>query len=295
MLPRGRRQNKAQGDRIRSQRLSGDRSDRILSDADHRFSGSAMKQIALVIEYDGVLSGWQRQKNAPSIQETIEEAIRAITGEEVKLTASGRTDAGVHALCQVASFFSETTIPTERLPHAINSRLPQTMAVQEALEVPLDFHPRHDARQKTYLYRIYNAPVRSPRERRYAAHERIPLDLSKMREQAEKLVGEHDFTSFCSSGSEVENKVRRIYDIEVREESRCSGASSSKVIAIEVTGSGFLYNMVRIIAGTLMEIGKGKALDIEKILEGKDRRLAGPTAPPQGLFLKQVDYGERLF
>lgn len=249
-----------------------------------------MRQIALIIEYEGILSGWQRQKNAGSIQELMEEAIAAITSEEVKLTASGRTDAGVHALGQVVCFFSNTAIPIERLPHAINSKLPPTVVVRRAFEVPLDFHPRYDAKRKTYLYRIWNAPVRSPRERLYAAHERVPLDIEKMKAAVSALIGEHDFTSFCSSGSEVKHKVRTIYDIQIREKQFFTDEEDSKLITVEVSGNGFLYNMVRIIVGTLMEIGKGKPYDIGQILNGQDRRLAGPTAPAQGLFLKQVSY-----
>lgn len=264
-----------------------------------------LRNIALLIAYEGVFSGWQRQENAPSIQEHIERALFELTGEKVSLIASGRTDAGVQALGQVACFRSGGTIPLERLPLAINSKLPREIAVLAAYEMPTDFHPRYDAVNKTYLYRICNAPVPSPQERRSACHERIPLDVGKMREAAQHLIGEHDFTSFCNSHAEVENKRRRIYALRIEEEVlRGNGSleeialagkkrSAGKRITIEVTGSGFLYNMVRIIAGTLMEIGKGKDYDIKEILEAKDRRRAGPTAKAEGLCLKCVTYATK--
>lgn len=264
-----------------------------------------LRNIALVIAYEGVLSGWQRQKNAESIQEYIERAIGEITREEISLTASGRTDAGVHALGQVACFKTAAKIPVERLPQAINSKLPREIAVQAAYEMPPDFHPRYDALRKTYLYRIWNGPVLSPLERRFFCHERLFLDTAKMRTAAAAFLGEHDFTSFCSSHTEVENKRRRIDLLRIDEEMLPGGSSlgekalaapsesfPGKKITIEIRGNGFLYNMVRIIAGTLMEIGRGREYDIAAILQAKDRNFAGPTAKAQGLCLKSVEYGE---
>lgn len=268
-----------------------------------------MRNIALIIEYDGSLySGWQRQENAVSVQEVMEASIFKVTKEKVLLEASGRTDAKVHALGQVACFHTQSNIPTEKLPLAINSHLPAGIAVQKAWEASQNFHPRYHAKKKTYWYRIVNSPIPSPLQRMYACHERRYLDIGRMREQADHLIGEYDFTSFCNSGSEVENKVRRIYALQIWEEVMQESVISKtqekmvkdadgmdyprRIIHIEITGSGFLYNMVRIIVGTLMEIGKGKAYDIPEILKAKDRRRAGPTAQAQGLFLKAVSYEE---
>lgn len=267
-----------------------------------------MRNIVLIVEYDGsAYKGWQKQKNGLAIQEVMETAIYQITGEQVSLVASGRTDTGVHALGQVASFLTNTKIPAERLVPAINSKLPPDIVIQRSMEAPLSFSPRFDAKRKTYLYRIINSPQKSSIQRSYACHERVELDVKKMMEEGKHLLGEHDFTSFCSSGSQVDSKVREIFDLQIRAEALkepsmnfpfdFSTESGKKnffppaIITIEVCGNGFLYNMVRIIAGTLIEIGKGnERYHIDDIIKKKDRAFAGPTAKPQGLFLKTVEY-----
>ncbi len=239
--------------------------------------------VKIKVEYDGTnYSGWQKQENARTIQGEIEQALAKITGDKIDIFASGRTDAGVHALGQVANFHIESRIPAEKIKFALNQQLPQEIRVLESEEVAENFHSRFSAKKKTYIYRIQTGEVKRAFERNISYFVKGALDLGKMRKSAQYLVGEHNFSAFKSDGSSATNFVRTIYSIEISQQ--------KDVIEIEVTGNGFLYNMVRIIAGTLIDAGKGVERDIKAVLESEDRTLAGPTAPAQGLFLKEVIY-----
>lgn len=243
-------------------------------------------RIRLDIEYDGTgYCGWQRQDNAVSVQEKIEDAVLAVTGEKAVVQGSGRTDAGVHALGQVAHLDTDTRIPPERLAYALNFHLPPDIRVLRSGQVPDDFHARFAARNKTYRYVYRNHPQRSALLRNLCAHERGTLDLDAMRRAAAHMTGRHDFRSFCAAGEPEKNTVREVQDIRI--------GRSGPWVTIEVTGTGFLHNMVRIMAGTLAMVGRGE-MDPEQvpaILAARDRRLAGPTAPASGLFLVKVRYG----
>lgn len=247
-----------------------------------------MHRILLTVAYDGTAySGFQAQKSgAPTIEGELNRALTALTGEPVTVIGASRTDAGVHALCNMAVFDTDSRIPPEKFSYALNSRLPDDISVQSSREVPSDFHPRHCPTVKTYEYRIYNAAQPSPIRRLYTTYSYTKFDVGKMAQAAVFLKGEHDFKSFCSTYTQAKTTVRTITDIRVYEE-KIRGA---REIVIRVSGTGFLYNMVRIIAGTLMEVGRGALSpeSVRDILEAKDRRRAGPTAPPQGLTL--VDY-----
>ena len=243
-----------------------------------------MRNIKITIQYNGKnYCGWQKQNNSPGIQGTIEKAIFDITREEVKLTGSGRTDAGVHALGQVANFKINSQIPVDRIPNALNAKLPKDISIVKAEEVDEDFHSRYSAKKKTYRYQIYNSPYRSPIYADISYPVKYDLDIDKMKKEAKSLIGTYDFKGFMSSGSSVTDTVRTIYNIEV--------SKSEDLIIIEIEGNGFLYNMVRIIAGTLVDIGRGRIAEkMSTIIESKSRSMAGHTAPAHGLFLKKVDY-----
>ncbi|MBR5419807.1 MAG: tRNA pseudouridine(38-40) synthase TruA [Lachnospiraceae bacterium] len=246
-----------------------------------------MRRILLRLAYDGTAyHGWQRQENGVSVQEELERALSEIFGEAIEAEGGSRTDAGVHARDNVAaiSLPEEHRIPAEKLPLALNRRLPEDIRVTAGCEVAEDFHPRKCESRKTYEYRILNSPLPDPLRRLYATHVHRPLDAERMAAAALPLVGEHDFTSFCSVHAQSNTRVRHIYSLTVtRQEDE---------ILIRVSGNGFLYNMVRIIAGTLMEAGFGNitAEDVERMLEAKDRSAAGPTAPPQGLCLTEYRF-----
>ncbi len=235
----------------------------------------------LTVSYDGTsYSGWAAQTSTPNtIEGELARAIERLTGETVQVIGASRTDAGVHAYGNVAVFDTTSSIPGDRFIFALNHELPQDIRIVESKEVEGTFHPRHCDTLKTYEYRIYNAPISDPTRRLYTCHFSMPLDIGKMNDAAHYLVGEHDFTSFCNVESQALSHVRTIKDIHVTRD--------GDVVTISVTGNGFLYNMVRIIAGTLMQIGRGKGgpSDVRTILEKKNRAAAGPTAPPQGLFL----------
>ncbi|MBU5678094.1 tRNA pseudouridine(38-40) synthase TruA [Alkaliphilus sp. MSJ-5] len=244
-----------------------------------------MKNIMVEIQYDGTnYSGWQIQPNSRTIQEEIMRALKKLTGKELSINGSGRTDAGVHAYGQVASFILESNIPVDRLPLAFNSNLPNDISIINAMEVPMDFHARYSAIGKRYIYHIYEGRYRNPLLRNYSYHVHYKLDHKKMRDGAKLLLGTHDFRGFMSSGSSVENTVRTIRNLDI--------IIKDNSLYVYIEGDGFLYNMVRIITGTLVEVGMGK-ISIEHInraLETKDRTVAGHTAPPQGLFLDKVFY-----
>ena len=243
-----------------------------------------MRNIKITIQYNGKnYCGWQKQNNSPGIQGTIEKAIFDITREEVKITGSGRTDAGVHALGQVANFKTNSQIPVDRIPNALNAKLPKDISIVKAEEVDEDFHSRYSAKKKTYRYQVYNSLYRSPIYADISYPVKYDLDIDKMKKEAKSLIGTYDFKGFMSSGSSVTDTVRTIYNIEV--------SKSEDLIIIEIEGNGFLYNMVRIIAGTLVDIGRGRITEnMSTIIKSKSRSMAGHTAPAHGLFLKKVDY-----
>lgn len=244
-----------------------------------------MKNIKLIIEYDGMnYSGWQNQDNVITIQEKLEEAIKSVTGEVVRLIGSGRTDGGVHAMGQVANFYTNSTIPAERFKFALNIVLPEDISIIDSEEVGLDFHSRFSATRKRYKYLIFNGKVASPIYRNFSYHIKYDLDLDKMREAAKELIGTHDFLSFKGRKSIVNNTMRTIYKIEIERK--------DNFIEITIEGNSFLRYMVRIIVGTLIGVGSGRfeKEDIIKILSDKCRNSAGITAPPQGLYLEKVFY-----
>ena len=244
-----------------------------------------MRNIKLTIEYDGKeFNGWQKQPNKLNIQGTIEKAIQEITGEEVELTASGRTDAGVHAWGQVANFKTNSILPTNKFIIAINSKVKKSIVIKEAEEVDEKFHSRYCCKQKTYQYIINNAPVSSAIFRSLEYHIPQKLNIEEMKKAIRFFIGEHDFAAFKSSGTSSKSSVRTIYNAEIKEE--------GNKIYINLTGNGFLYNMVRIIAGTLVEVGTWKipAELIPNIIDSKDRKQAGKTLPAHGLYLVKVEY-----
>jgi len=246
-----------------------------------------MRNILLKIEYDGTnYSGWQTQKNAQAIQPILEAAIKTATGKKANLISSGRTDAGVHAVCLMANFKTDSDMPLHKLQLALNGILPKDIAVKEAKEAPLSFHSRFDAKSKVYTYTILNSPARAAILRGHVYHITRKLNVALMRREAKCLVGRHDFKSFRAAPSEIKkgSTVRAIKKIEVKK--------TGDLIKITVEADGFLYNMVRNIVGTLLEIGKGKIKpgSIAKILKARDRNLAGPTAPAKGLCLIEVKY-----
>ena len=231
-----------------------------------------------------ISTGWQKQPNKLNIQGEIERAIKDITGEEVDLTASGRTDAGVHALGQIANFKTNSNIPIEKFAIALNTKLKRSIRILEAEEVNERFHSRYNCKKKTYRYIINNSENGTAIYRNLEYNFSQKLDVEKMREAVKHFVGEHDFKGFKSSGTSSKSSVRKIYEAKVYKE--------KDRIIIELTGNGFLYNMVRIIAGTLIDVGTGKTLpkEIENIIKSGEREKAGKTLPPNGLYLVNVEY-----
>ena len=317
-----------------------------------------MKNIKLVVAYDGTnYSGWQIQPNAVTIEQLLDKAINSLTGENVHVTGASRTDAGVHAMGNVAVFKTNSTITVRRWAYAINRFLPDDIVVQASWEVEKNFHPRHCNTVKTYEYKILNTPFPFPKERNYSWHVSHDLNINNMKEAAQILIGEHDFKSFCCVRTQTESTVRHIYSIEIIKENiynknisekfsnkynndsikkngdnnkncldmkasdnmsglsdkifgknyscddklqnnnvsaanRADNISNGSYITIRIKGNGFLYNMVRIIAGTLMQVGRGQLTPaaVQNMLLSKDRCSAGQTAPPQGLTLMGIDY-----
>lgn len=244
-----------------------------------------MRNIKLLIEYDGKeFNGWQKQPNKLNIQGNIEQAIKQVTGEEVQLNASGRTDAGVHALGQVANFKTNSKIPIDKFPIALNTKLKRSIRILQAEEVDDKFHSRLSCKRKTYRYVINNSIQGTAIYRNLETNISIKLDVSKMQEASKYFIGEHDFKAFKASGTSNKSSIRTIYDAKVYQE--------GDRIYIELTGNGFLYNMVRIIAGTLVEVGMNKISveQIPNIIKSKERKNAGKTLPPQGLYLVKVEY-----
>lgn len=246
-----------------------------------------MRNVKLTLAYDGTFyHGFQTQKGTglKTVQETLEEVLNVLTKEKVIVYGSGRTDSGVHAQGQVVNFFTESRIPVEKIPLAINALLPKDIIVHKAEDMGPDFHARFSAKRKTYRYRIYNERHLSPFERFFSYHIPVLLDVEGMNKGSQAFLGTHNFQGFCAKDATVDNYVRTIYRSEVKRE--------GPVVVFTVEGSGFLYNMVRIMIGTLIEIGQHKRspADISVLLQAGERKLSGMTVPPQGLFLWAVEY-----
>lgn len=248
-----------------------------------------MKRIKLVVAYDGTnYQGWQIQSNGETIESMLNRALQSLTGEPIRVMGASRTDSGVHALGNVAVFDTEARMPGDKFSYALNQRLPEDIRIQASCEVPGDFHPRYQETVKTYEYRILNRefPLPSCRLNTYFTY--YTLNVDRMCQAAAFLIGEHDFKSFCAAGAQVKTTIRTVYDLQIRKD--------KDLLTIRITGNGFLYNMVRIIAGTLMKVGTGEWEPeyIEEILKAKDRRKAGPTAPAKGLTLLEIRFlGEK--
>lgn len=246
-----------------------------------------MKRIKLTVAYDGTaFSGWQSQPEQRTVEGVINEALSRLTGEKIAVIGASRTDAGVHALGNVAVFDTASKIPAERFCYALNPLLPEDVVAVRSELVASDWHPRHQECRKTYEYRIQNAEMPDPTRRRTSCFVSFPLDIEAMRKAAEYLKGTHDFASFCCVRTNVKDTVRTIYRLELERQ--------ADEIRLTVEGNGFLYNMVRIIAGTLLQVGRGyfQPEQVKEMLEAKNRIEAGATAPPQGLRLVRIDYEE---
>ncbi|WP_424769175.1 tRNA pseudouridine(38-40) synthase TruA [Paenibacillus sp. sgz302251] len=244
-----------------------------------------MRNICVKVSYDGTnFNGFQTQPYGRTVQGQIELAIKKLSGETIIITASGRTDAGVHAQGQMFNFYTESSIPTQRWAIALNTRLPKDIVIIEAFDVPEHFHARRSAKRKTYRYTIDTGKFPDVFGRQYRFHHPAPLDVDAMREGLSYLVGEHDFTSFTSIHSTKPHHIRTIYEADFVQE--------GPIVHMYVTGNGFLYNMVRVIMGTLLWVGQGRLMpaEMKAILEGKSRSLAGPTAMAHGLMLMNVQY-----
>lgn len=248
------------------------------------------KRVLLTVAYDGTAyHGWQIQSNGITIESELNRCLTQLLQEPIQVIGASRTDAGVHALGNIAVFDTMARMPADKISYALNQRLPEDIRIQNSREVPQDWHPRHVKSRKTYEYRIYRGTFAMPTRRLYTYFTYHALDVDAMRRAACYLEGEHDFKSFCQTGAQVESTVRRIYSLELEEQ--------GPELVLRVCGGGFLYNMVRIIAGTLMEVGQGKRRpeDMEAILAAHDRRAAGPTAPAQGLTLVKYEFEDTAF
>ncbi len=244
-----------------------------------------MKRVGLVVAYDGTnYCGWQVQPNGITVEEVVNKALKKLTGEDIQVIGASRTDSGVHALGNVAVFDTHTTIPPERISYALNQRLPEDIVIVKSEEVAEDFHPRYCDCSKTYEYHILNTRIPIPTKRLTNYFVSYDLDVEKMRKAAGYLIGEHDFVSFCNVRTDVEDTVRTVTELEILKD--------GEEITIRISGNGFLYNMVRIIVGTLIRVGRGfyEPEKVKEILEAKDRKAAGVTAPPHGLILAEIRY-----
>ena len=239
-----------------------------------------VKRVKLIVAYDGTAyCGWQLQPNGRTIEGELNQTLSTLLQEDIHVIGASRTDSGVHALCNIAVFDTQTRIPAEKISYALNQRLPEDIRIKKSCEVAAEFHPRHCSSRKTYEYRIYQDSFPEPVRRLYTHFTYVSLDMDRMREGAVWLIGEHDFKSFCSTAAVVETTVSTIY--------YCYVTRSRDLLELKVCANGFLYNMVRIIVGTLMEVGRGSypPEHVREILEAKDRQAAGPTAPACGLTL----------
>jgi len=252
-----------------------------------------VRRILLVLRFDGRrYCGWQVQKNGPSVQAAVQDALERLTGRRPPLTGCGRTDAGVHALRYYAAFTAENLPPCEKLKKALNALLPRDIVVSDARPVPLGFHPRYAAQKKEYVYRLYTSAERDPFLEGLRLHYPHTFDADMLNRAAQAFVGRHDFAGFCSTGGAVKDTVRTVYSLSVRRDER-----EPRLAEIAVCGDGFLYNMVRIIAGTLLYVAQGRISPdaLPGVLASRDRRLAGPTAPAHGLYLCEVWYPNSAF
>ena len=248
-----------------------------------------MRRIKLVVSYDGTAyCGWQLQPNGVTIEEVLNKALSSLLKEDIQVIGASRTDSGVHAMGNVAVFDTESRIPGDKICFALNQRLPDDVRIQASEEVPLTFHPRKANCVKTYEYKILNRKIDMPLQRLYSHFCYFNLDLEKMQKAASYLIGEHDFKSFCTVRTQAEETVRTIYSLDITKQ--------DDMITIRISGSGFLYNMVRIIAGTLLEVGMGAypPENMEEILDARDRQAAGRTAPAMGLTLVSMEYQKEL-
>lgn len=243
------------------------------------------KRIRIIVAYDGTnYHGWQIQDNGNTIEAELNKCLSELLGEDIRVIGASRTDSRVHALGNVAVFDTENPMPASKISYALNQRLPEDIRIQKSEEVPPDWHPRQCESRKTYEYRIYRAEFPMPVKRLYSYFTYHTLNVQRMREAAAYLEGEHDFKSFCQTGAQVENTVRTIYSLWVEEQ--------GQDLVIRVCGNGFLYNMVRIIVGTLLEVGLGKREpeSMPDILAARDRAAAGATAPAHGLTLLKYEF-----
>lgn len=248
-----------------------------------------MKRIKLVVAYDGTnYCGWQVQPQAVTIEGVLNEHLSQLLGEEIRVIGASRTDSGVHALGNVAVFDTDSRIPGEKMAKALNARLPEDIVIQRSEEVATDYHPRFQDTKKTYEYTFYNAEYDNPVTGRHHHFVYVPLDVEKMNQAAEYFVGKHSFHSMCSSKAQVTSYIREIFQCDVKRDGR--------YIVMRVTGSGFLYNMVRLMAGTLLEIGRGKQKPewVREILASKERVTPGPKLPAKGLTLIKIQYPEEV-
>ncbi len=242
-------------------------------------------RVRLTISYDGTnYCGWQIQNNGITVEEVINRELTDLLKEDIAIIGASRTDSGVHAVANIAVFDTNTKIPAEKISFALNQRLPDDIRIQKSEQVADDFHPRYCNSTKTYEYKILNRRFPDPLKRLYTHFVYMPLDVDKMKKAAEYIVGEHDFASFCSAGSQVKTTVRTVYTLDVSKE--------NDIISIRISGNGFLYNMVRIIVGTLMKVGLGiyTPEHVKEIIDSKDRYAAGPKAPARGLTLIGIEY-----
>lgn len=254
-----------------------------------------MKRIRLIVAYDGTnYSGWQKQDNAVAVEQVLNETLTKILKENIEVIGASRTDSGVHAMANVAVFDTESEIPSDKFSFMLNQWLPKDIRIRKSDEVSLDWHPRAEESDKTYEYRILNSRHEVPLLNRDTYFVYLKMNIDKMREAAKYLEGEHDFESFASRGGSAKTTVRTINKIEIIEEPVDELNPEERLIRIVINGNGFLYNMVRIIAGTLVQVATGLRgpEDMVKILEAKDRDAAGPTAPAKGLILKGLNYHE---
>ncbi len=248
-----------------------------------------MKRVCLIVSYDGTnYCGWQTQINGITVEEVINTKLKELLGEEISVIGASRTDSGVHAKANLAVFDTETRIPAEKISFVLNQRLPNDIRIQKSFKVKDDFHPRHCDSVKTYEYNILNRRFPDPLVRLYSYFYYMPLDIDKMREAAGYIVGEHDFASFCSSGSQATTTVREVYSLNIEKD--------NDMISIRIKGNGFLYNMVRIIVGTLIKVGLGvyPPSHVKEIIEARDRDAAGPKAPAVGLTMIGIEFKDEI-